>query len=266
MCGRLPTGPNICGRSSTSFTGRPTALAHSAASATCDQAEPLQPKPPPTNGSITDTFSGAMPKIFASVVLHAADVLRRVVQRQLVAVPLRRSWRAAPSGCGARPASCRRRPTFVAADGQAGVRRRRATVSVGSRLAFCGVIGARLGGREVEPGVGRRVGHAARGAPPAPRVRACRRRRPRSAGCCTRRRRPAAATARGRPADRRRPCRLCGRRGAFIGVSTAITPGSGQRRGTSMRTIRPLGTVLVTMHGMRDAGHLELGRERCAAA
>ena len=54
--------------------------AASAASTTCDQAEPLQPKPPPTNGRDHVTFSGAMPKIFASVVLHAADVLGRVVQ------------------------------------------------------------------------------------------------------------------------------------------------------------------------------------------
>ncbi len=69
VCGRLPTEPNICGRSSASLTGRPTALAHIAAKATCDHAEPLQPKPPPRNGSITVTFSGAMPKILASVVL-----------------------------------------------------------------------------------------------------------------------------------------------------------------------------------------------------
>jgi hypothetical protein len=33
---------------STSLTGRPTALAASAACATCDHGEPLQPKPSPT--------------------------------------------------------------------------------------------------------------------------------------------------------------------------------------------------------------------------
>ena len=72
MRGRLPTGPNICGRSSTSLTGRPTAFAAIAASTTCDQAEPLQPKPPPTKGSITRTFSGAMPSVLATVVAVAA--------------------------------------------------------------------------------------------------------------------------------------------------------------------------------------------------
>ena len=46
--GRWPTSENICCRVSTSLTGRPTALAASAASATCDHGVPLQPKPPPT--------------------------------------------------------------------------------------------------------------------------------------------------------------------------------------------------------------------------
>ncbi len=39
---------------------------------------------------------------------------------------------------------------------------------------------------------------------------------------------------------------FCGRRGAFIGVSTAITPGSAVAAATSMRTMRPLATLLVT--------------------
>ena len=32
-----------------------------AASTTCDQVEPLQPKPPPTKGEMTRTLSGEMP-------------------------------------------------------------------------------------------------------------------------------------------------------------------------------------------------------------
>jgi hypothetical protein len=32
-----------------------------------DQAEPLHPKPPPTNGQITRTLSTAMPSVFATV-------------------------------------------------------------------------------------------------------------------------------------------------------------------------------------------------------
>ena len=54
-------------RSSASLTGRPSWRAAIAASTTCDHTEPLQPKPPPTNGEITRTFSSAMPKRFASV-------------------------------------------------------------------------------------------------------------------------------------------------------------------------------------------------------
>jgi hypothetical protein len=65
--GRPPTGPNICGRASASFTGRLTSRAAMAASTTCDHVDPLQPKPPPTNGSITRTFSTAMPSVFATV-------------------------------------------------------------------------------------------------------------------------------------------------------------------------------------------------------
>ena len=48
VLGRWPTSENICCRVSTSLTGRPTARAASAASATCDHGVPLQPNPPPT--------------------------------------------------------------------------------------------------------------------------------------------------------------------------------------------------------------------------
>ncbi|MNT66204.1 hypothetical protein D3C72_2042510 [compost metagenome] len=61
--GRAPTVPNICGRSTTSLTGRPACCAAIAASTTCDHTEPLQPKPPPTNGQTTRTFSAGMPSV-----------------------------------------------------------------------------------------------------------------------------------------------------------------------------------------------------------
>jgi hypothetical protein len=67
VCGLPPTGPNICGRASTSFTGRPACRAAIAASTTCDHVEPLQPNPPPTKGSMTRTVSGEMPSVFATV-------------------------------------------------------------------------------------------------------------------------------------------------------------------------------------------------------
>jgi len=65
--GRPPTGPNICGRSRMSFTGRFTSRAAMVARRTCDHAEPLQPKPPPRKGDTTRTFSGSMPSVFATV-------------------------------------------------------------------------------------------------------------------------------------------------------------------------------------------------------
>lgn len=67
--GREPTGPNICGRVSTSRTGRPACFAAIAHSDTCDHDEPLQPKPPPRNGDSTRTCSGAMPNTAATAVL-----------------------------------------------------------------------------------------------------------------------------------------------------------------------------------------------------
>src|SRR6202522_2883310 len=58
--GRAPTRPNICSRSRTSFTGRFTTFAAMAHSGTWDHIEPLEPKPPPTSGSITRTLSTGM--------------------------------------------------------------------------------------------------------------------------------------------------------------------------------------------------------------
>jgi len=48
VAARCPVSENICDRVTTSFTGRPTARAAIAASATCDHGDVLQPKPPPT--------------------------------------------------------------------------------------------------------------------------------------------------------------------------------------------------------------------------
>ena len=64
--GRPPTIPNICGRESAIFTGRPSCFAASAAINTCDHAEPLQPNPPPTNLAITRTLPGGTANAFAS--------------------------------------------------------------------------------------------------------------------------------------------------------------------------------------------------------
>jgi hypothetical protein len=67
VMGRPPTGPNIWRRVRTSLTGRFTRCAAIAASASCDHAPPLLPKPPPVKYEMTFTFSGGMPKVFATV-------------------------------------------------------------------------------------------------------------------------------------------------------------------------------------------------------
>src|SRR5471032_2164386 len=64
--GLAPTGPNICGRSSTSRTGRPVCFDAIAHNDTCDHDEPLQPNPPPTNGEITRTSPGETPSVLAT--------------------------------------------------------------------------------------------------------------------------------------------------------------------------------------------------------
>ena len=66
VCGRPPTGPNICRRVRASFTGRPTSRDAIAASMTCDQAEPFPPNAPPMNCDITRTCSGGMLNVFAA--------------------------------------------------------------------------------------------------------------------------------------------------------------------------------------------------------
>ncbi len=67
VIGRPPTGPHICGRSRTTLTGRFTARAAIAAITTCDQVDPLQPKPPPTNGQTTWTLAASIPRLFATM-------------------------------------------------------------------------------------------------------------------------------------------------------------------------------------------------------
>ena len=66
VCGRPPTMANICGRVSTTFTGRPSCRAARAARRTCDHADPLHPNPPPTNLVRTRTFSGGSENAFAT--------------------------------------------------------------------------------------------------------------------------------------------------------------------------------------------------------
>ena len=63
----MPTGPTIWVRSSASLTGQPASFDAIAASITCDQVSPLQPKPPPTNGDTTRTLSAATPSVLAAV-------------------------------------------------------------------------------------------------------------------------------------------------------------------------------------------------------
>jgi hypothetical protein len=65
--GRPPTGPNICRRVSTSFTGRPDSRAAIAARISCDHAPPLLPKPPPVKCDTTRTLSRGMPNVCATV-------------------------------------------------------------------------------------------------------------------------------------------------------------------------------------------------------
>ena len=107
---RAVTGEGeLLGRVVVSFTGRSTTLAASAASTTFGRGVPLEPKPPPTCGESTRTWSGAMANSFASVSRTGATPW---LESCSVSVPLSqtRSSRAAPSGCcGARASSRSRR-------------------------------------------------------------------------------------------------------------------------------------------------------------
>ena len=110
-----------------------------AARTACGRGVPFEPKPPPTCWESTRTRSGSRSNTSAMARRAPQRALDRVVQREVAAVPARRGSRAAPSGCCARPGSCRsrrRRP-----------RRRRApasrspcATSVGKRgLTFSGL-------------------------------------------------------------------------------------------------------------------------------
>src|SRR5258708_33141706 len=64
---RCPIPVNICGRVSTSFTGRPAVRAASAARPRGGQPRSPAPNPPPTNGASTRTPLSGTPKAAASV-------------------------------------------------------------------------------------------------------------------------------------------------------------------------------------------------------
>ena len=64
--GRWPTPVNICGRVSTSLTGRPTTRAASAVRSTCCQARSPAPNPPPRYGACTRTAASGMPNAAAT--------------------------------------------------------------------------------------------------------------------------------------------------------------------------------------------------------
>ena len=158
MRGRLPdrarTSAAAC---STSFTGRPTALRRHrrerdvrprrtlAAEAAADERIDRRARSPARGRTILRQRG-----------LHAADVLGRVVERQLRRRSRPRSWRAAPSGCGARSASCRpRRPSLPPRA------RPSSTSPRDDRSArdwpWAADKRCALGRIEVEPGLGRRV-------------------------------------------------------------------------------------------------------------
>ena len=67
VLGRCPVDVNICGRVSTSFTGRPHVRAACAASATCCHKNPFDPNAPPRNGALTRTLSASIPSIAATI-------------------------------------------------------------------------------------------------------------------------------------------------------------------------------------------------------
>ena len=64
---RCPIPVNICGRVSTSFTGRPAVRAASTVKTTCGQTRSPAPNPPPTNGASTRIPLSGTPKAAASV-------------------------------------------------------------------------------------------------------------------------------------------------------------------------------------------------------
>ena len=62
------------GRVSASFTGRPAALAASAASTTSARMNSLPPKPPPMKGLSTRMFSGGIDNVVANARLAQAII------------------------------------------------------------------------------------------------------------------------------------------------------------------------------------------------
>src|SRR5919198_3139702 len=88
VLGRWPTPVNICGRVSTSLTGRSTVRAASAVKTTCGQARSPAPNPPPTNGARTRTLPSGTVNAAASAARHIGP-LGGVVDGEAAAVPER---------------------------------------------------------------------------------------------------------------------------------------------------------------------------------
>ena len=97
-------------RDSVHLTGLPTLRATSTASTSSAVTCSLEPKPPPTSGAMTRRFCSGMPKNSGQhEPQHVRDLGRRP-ERDLVADPLARRPRAAPSrtGSAAAAGSCAR--------------------------------------------------------------------------------------------------------------------------------------------------------------
>ena len=129
----------ICGRVSTSLTGRPDLRAAIAASDDVRPARSAVPKPPPTNGEITRTFSSGRPKL--------RDV---AAARCLTPGSCRRGSVASPSqtaivACGSIGLWCSR---GCGRSRRSGATRARRSVARGSARAAAGsLITRRLAGR-----------------------------------------------------------------------------------------------------------------------
>ena len=128
---RWPTGPNICSRGSTSLTGRPIMRAASDA----EDLRPRQDRPLSRSrrrgtGCGCGRFPAGCRRGRRGRPRHGQRLARRV-DRQAVAVPRLRRWRAAPSHCGI-AAAFRRSRRCVAAAATARPRRRHARCSAGA--------------------------------------------------------------------------------------------------------------------------------------
>ena len=224
---------------------RRRARAASAAAITWACGTPLLPKPPPTYGATTRTWSGSRPSTGASVARDARarpGWSRRGSASRAVLPAHRRRSRAAPSGCCARgPVGRSARPP----------RRPRASAASTSPSLGVGLH------RRVD-----RVRRVGRGRPRAARPRAAPRRyldraparRPRGPPRASRRaraptiwprkrdpRRPAGSRARGRRRSREPRARSCGR-------APRPRRGAPGRLAASIAVTRPLATVDCTSH------------------